>query len=374
MSGRKKMAQEEIAALELSGTGVQTQTELIIVSMLFLARCDVLADDVEALSNHLGQTRDWLDAMESPLEVSGLAFRLLFWLAALHVRMSVFMIEPTPKGTLFRVLDRLPNQLALRARSNLYLAEAFGPVYPDTELAKDIELMTCRNLNFENISLINKIIEYRCWKTSPAGRNAELDAAKREVLQSDMRRLQAEYRLAIVTNPAPNQVLSDIEPMPHFSYAVDWQLNYINIHWLMNYGTFKTSQVILGRILNPDVRSDPETAAAVAEILNVALKLRSKKDHKITRSFAWPLPLFVAGIETVDDVYADWILRFMEEAEAGPGGGPPKDGGGMGGGSGGEPVRRLIQRVRARQHSMGNRVEVRDVIEELRGIETVVIF
>jgi hypothetical protein len=373
MSGRKKLSAEEMTELKMSGPGIQKPMEMIIVSMLFLSRCSVLAHCIDSLTKNLLQVHDWLNSMDKPLEISGFAFRLLFWLAVLHVRISIFMIEPTAKGTIFRVIERQPGLTSLRRRANLYLAEVFGDAYPQTELARDIDLMSSRNLNFENMSLMNKVIEYRSWRASPGGVNPELDVAKQETLRSEMRRLQAEYRLAIVTNPAPNEMLAGLH-IPPLSYAVDWQLNHINLHWLTNYGTFKTFQVIVGRVLNPDSRIDPETAAAVAEILHIALKLRSKKDHRITRSFAWPLPLFVAGIETLDDVYADWVLRFMEEAEARSSDSRGKDGGGMSGGTGGPRVRWLIEQVRLRQLSSGNRVDVHSVIKELRGLEAVVIF
>lgn len=35
----------------------------------------------------------------------------------------------------------------------------------------------------------------------------------------------------------------------------------------------------------------------------------------VAQSMLWRLPIFVAGIETTDDVYADWIRAYLREME-----------------------------------------------------------
>ena len=31
------------------------------------------------------------------------------------------------------------------------------------------------------------------------------------------------------------------------------------------------------------------------------------------RSLIWPLPVFIAGIEVIDEIYQDWVLNYMRE-------------------------------------------------------------
>jgi hypothetical protein len=67
----------------------------------------------------------------------------------------------------------------------------------------------------------------------------------------------------------------------------------------------------------------------------------------------WPLPLFVAGIETVDEVWADRVRMFMAgvEVESGRGGN--------------ERMLALLEEVRRRQEENGGRrVVVSEVLAE----------
>lgn len=61
------------------------------------------------------------------------------------------------------------------------------------------------------------------------------------------------------------------------------------------------------------MRTDQEAQAAVAGTLRIARVLRKTKYLRSPRSTIWPLPLFIAGIETTDEVYQDWIVAYMKE-------------------------------------------------------------
>ncbi len=60
-------------------------------------------------------------------------------------------------------------------------------------------------------------------------------------------------------------------------------------------------------------RTDAECQDAAADILRIARLLRQTKYLRSPRSTIWPLPLYIAGIETTDGVYQDWILDYMKE-------------------------------------------------------------
>ena len=67
------------------------------------------------------------------------------------------------------------------------------------------------------------------------------------------------------------------------------------------------------RAIQPNVRTDPECQAAAAEIVKITRLLRKTKYLRSPRSTIWPLPLLIAGIETTDGVYQDWIVDYMKE-------------------------------------------------------------
>jgi len=71
----------------------------------------------------------------------------------------------------------------------------------------------------------------------------------------------------------------------------------------------------------------------------------------------------VAGIETPDAVYADWIAQFVRDIEDSAAAGA---GAGGSGGAGRKRVVELMVRVRQRQDLLGGRVAVEDVVAEMR--------
>lgn len=71
--------------------------------------------------------------------------------------------------------------------------------------------------------------------------------------------------------------------------------------------------VVFSRATKPEVREDQEAQSAVSVIVRIARLLRKAKYFRSPRSTIWPLPLFIAGIETTDEVYQDWILEYMKE-------------------------------------------------------------
>jgi hypothetical protein len=112
-----------------------------------------------------------------------------------------------------------------------------------------------------------------------------------------------------------------------------------------------SATVLLSLILKPGIRTDPESQNAAHEIIRIAYRLRKAKYLDTPRSLLWPLPLFVAGIETTDEIYQDWIPSYMTELQH-------WDGYVM-------KSRDLLQDICKRQQRDEKRVRVRDAIDDL---------
>ena len=114
---------------------------------------------------------------------------------------------------------------------------------------------------------------------------------------------------------------------------------------------------MLNRILNPDIRTNPESQEAASEIIRIAFRLRKAKYLDTPRSLIWPLPLFIAGIETTDEIYQDWILSYMTELKH----------------WGNNVVKAidLLEGIIAKQNADERRVRVRDAMDSLK--ESIII-
>ena len=112
-----------------------------------------------------------------------------------------------------------------------------------------------------------------------------------------------------------------------------------------------SATILLNRILKPNIRTDPESQDAAHEIIRIAYRLRKAKYLDTPRSLLWPLPLFIAGIETTDEIYQDWILSYMAELQHW--GGYVKK------------SRDLLQDICERQQREQKRVRVRDAMNDL---------
>ena len=110
-----------------------------------------------------------------------------------------------------------------------------------------------------------------------------------------------------------------------------------------------SATILLNRIVEPNVRTDPEAQAAARELILIAQRLRRAKYLERPRWLIWPLPLFVAGIEIEDEIYQEWLLGYISELE-----------------HWGMSLRRmrwLLEHIIERQQEEGRRVCVREVVE-----------
>jgi len=108
--------------------------------------------------------------------------------------------------------------------------------------------------------------------------------------------------------------------------------------------------ILLNRILEPNIRTDEESQSAAREICKITRQLRRAGFLRTPQSLVWPLPLFIAGIETTDSIYQEWILAYMEEIDDW---GPNM-----------KTMRLLFCKIIQRQEREDRRVKVRDVMED----------
>lgn len=97
--------------------------------------------------------------------------------------------------------------------------------------------------------------------------------------------------------------------------------------------------------------SDPQSQAAVSDIVRIARLLRNTKFLRSPRSTIWPLPLFIAGIEATDGVYQDWIVQYMKELKPW--------------GSHVERSTEVLERIITQQEATGHRMRLAEITKNL---------
>jgi hypothetical protein len=109
---------------------------------------------------------------------------------------------------------------------------------------------------------------------------------------------------------------------------------------------------MLNRIIEPDIRSDVASQAAAREIIVITRRFRTSNYFKSPRfSHLWPLPIFIAGIETTDVIYQDWVVSLLVELE--PFGGHIRK------------TRELLEAIISWQDKKNKRMRLRDAVEDL---------
>ncbi|KAH8887472.1 hypothetical protein GQ53DRAFT_827258 [Thozetella sp. PMI_491] len=380
---------------------VKSVADFIITTTLYLNRYDILGHDLESVDARLRQVTDWLSNHTTDLRLSAFSCKVLMWLCYLQVRISIFSVTtPHPSTLLDELLRRADYQIILE-RSHTYCSEVFGAVYPSDELAQDIEKIPVSVRLHETFCLLNAMLKYRSWRRvqgdGGTDRAEELASARQSAIDADIRRIDIEFGLAMLTNPTASILRHNDNHGHGGGSQPSATISRIGLNWLTVYAAFLTTKILWSRIVHPEIRTDDTSRAAVASILQIAMRLRRLKgarDHvRVLSSMLWPLPLFVASIETTDDVHADWMRLFMDQVgiqagkEAGDACATKKtqgktkghtvDGsmkGGMSGGAGGDAVLQLMERIREKQDRQGARVDVEAVVQEMNRSRSVFIF
>lgn len=155
------------------------------------------------------------------------------------------------------------------------------------------------------------MLQHRSWKYLAEQKNdfsaqRELAEAKETAINLDIRRMDAEFDLAIATNPAANILHNiatnlghNIANSDHTNHTVNgnlamhsllpasappsispgsthspWDIDRASLQWLSCYAAFLSAKVLWSRFLYPTIRSDATAAMATGGILKIALQLR----------------------------------------------------------------------------------------------------
>uniref|UniRef100_A0A0B7KLN4 Transcription factor domain-containing protein n=1 Tax=Bionectria ochroleuca TaxID=29856 RepID=A0A0B7KLN4_BIOOC len=255
----------------------QEQVGVVLATAYFLSHCDLVTGNMLGLVSRLDSIRELIrerwDLLSSGL--TGVSARLLLWLAYLDLRRS----------------ESLPR---LYLRSRLYLKEAFGESYPSLELRDDM-IQDPVNLKFaEGMSILGKILQHarHGHENTPELRD------DLESLHSEMIELERECDLALQGFDSGNSI----------------SITRTSYHWLNLKATTQCGLILLSRMRNKSYRTDDEAQSAAHKILKITIQLgKANKLHNPHSVFS-VLPTFLAGIETVDEVHQDWIMRFLEDA------------------------------------------------------------
>ncbi|KAL7907470.1 hypothetical protein GGI35DRAFT_89395 [Trichoderma velutinum] len=403
---------------------ISSKAEITISSVLFLCRCDVLNGDATSILSRLDNLKKHLACHLDDTSLSAMACKFLLWLCYIDVRLRIFSSpllsnkggENNAMTTLLDALIRHPTYKCILSHSHSYLSEIFGQTYPHDELVQDEKKVPVSVRTHETFCLISNMLQYRSWKyvleqRSNLLEHRELAEAKETAINLDIRRMDTEFDLAIATNPAANalrHLVTSLEKnvvnrsasngttddslsqrsLQHANTSRD--IDRASLQWLSCYAAFLSAKVLWSRFLYPDIRSDSTAMMATSGILKIALQLRQihRKSRlaslmKVPRSMLWPLPIFIAGIETTDEVYADWIAEFMDEMASAMNGttrGRSHATGdyidtSIGNKAEGLTDHRLIltlmMRVREKQDLLGRRVDVQGVMGETDGMNDI---
>ncbi|CAG9989210.1 unnamed protein product [Clonostachys byssicola] len=275
----------------------QEQVDTVLATAYFLTHCDLVTGNMSGLVSRLDSIRELIrerrDLMSSGL--TGISARLLLWLAYLDLRRSVFL----PQGdhaadTIIGIIGNQGSLHRLYLRSRLYLKEAFGERYPSLELRDDM-IQDPVNMKFaEGMSVFGRILQH----ARDGHENVPETRDALEKLHSEMVELERECDLAL----------------QGFDSGGSISITRTSYHWLNLKATTQCGLILLSRMRNPSCRTDDEAQSAAYKILKITIQLRKANKLHNPHSVFSVLPIFLAGIETVDEVHQDWIMRFLEDA------------------------------------------------------------
>ncbi|KAK0651969.1 hypothetical protein B0T16DRAFT_387313 [Cercophora newfieldiana] len=348
---------------------VRNVAEMAMATAFFLNRYDVLGGDLKSAAARLERMTAWLARHTEALELSG-----------------IFSSDYLRFPTLLDVLTGREDYHGILERSHGFYADMFGTSYPSERLEEDVERIPAALHLHETFRLLTSILRYRALRRQQSLTGGEdhtaweeLAAVKRTV-EDEIARVEADFELAVAINPSA-EVLKH-GPMPGMSASsaaaygagagavlgprapptppYSGKLSRVSLHWLTAYAAFMTTKILWSRLIRLDVRTDETSSRAVEGILQIALILRRSEGEKLHArelpSMLWPLPLFVAGIEAVDEVWADWVKMFIKGVEGGKGSGAEK--------GASAKIVELMDDIRRQQNEVGGRVVVTDILAE----------
>ncbi|KAJ5825568.1 fungal transcriptional regulatory protein [Penicillium riverlandense] len=284
-----------------------------ISTTFFLCHHDLIVGDFSSFITRINETkvtfrRHWkYNTMPGIIES-----RIVIWLAFMELRFlflggSVDSADHEQQD-LMGLLVELNALSTLRGprKQQSYLRECFGNGLPKEENDQELGKERCREKFDVIFSYFSKLRSFEVWESEkqPSSSNAEpllkeLREAKIDALRADLARIHAECELAF-----PSHMLGS-----NWTQNVDTS----TFHIMTVRALCLCSTIMLNRVINPHVRTDPDAQAAARELVRLCRVFRKSKSLESPRSVIWPLPLFIAGIEIDDEVYQDWILDYMKD-------------------------------------------------------------
>ncbi|ATY63965.1 Fungal transcriptional regulatory [Cordyceps militaris] len=290
------------------------QLSSYLSTTFFVCQHDLMTENFSSFLTRIGEAKSvfqhhWADGtLPGPVES-----RIVIWLAFLELRFfflggEAYARAEDPKDfmTLLDEAKALPMLRRARTQKSV-LSEMFPHNLPQEEDEEDLRKDRCRVQFDEFMCHLAKMRRFAAWNMMqgqhPNPDSAllkELREAKVEALHANLRRLQAECELAMPS--------SKVLP-PSSCHTVDS----ITFHTLTVRALRSCTVIMFKRVTDTGSRTDAESQEAVADIVRIARLLRQTKYLRSPRSTIWPLPLYIAGIETTDGIYQDWILDYIKE-------------------------------------------------------------
>ena len=369
--------------------------DLLLCTSLYLNRYDLLSGDTDSVDARLRKITQWLERHPGDLHLSAFACKALLWLCYLQVRTDILLIQVPHVYTLLDELRRRPDHQAMLEMSHHYHSELFREAYPEEQVAKDIQRIPVAIRVHEMFCLLGAVIQYRSWRQLQAETGAagfeEAAPSMQSTIEADFRHMDLELGLSIIADPSASildpvlahQTGAGIAAAPLYRQSQpEHTISRVSLDWLGVYGAFLAVKILWSRVLYPELRTDDASSAAVASILQITLQLRKLKDPRrnsqILSSCLWPLPMLLAGVETTDDVHADWLRLIIGQVAARATGlpdGPRHHEEAVGRHvsqlawqreADETAIMELLERTRERQDAQGRRVEIEAVARELR--------
>ncbi|KXX81766.1 hypothetical protein MMYC01_200714 [Madurella mycetomatis] len=381
------------------GLGVQpvrTAAEVIICASLFLNRYELLSHSLDPIDARLQRITQWLAKHPDDLKLSSLASKLLLWNCYLEIRLLIFSTRKEPCTTLLEALGQRADYHQILEASHWFYADMLGKEYRKKQLASDAERIPAALHLHETFCILAKVTRFQSLQQMPSreqGGWEELVLSTRSDIEASLQRLEADFELAVAVNDSAGalrlgfvpstwhqmsmmgldaslSVWNEIKPMAYDPLQAgnplsSKTLSLASLDWLTAYAVFLTVKILWSRTACPDIRADHASTRATESIMQVALLLRkahSRRPHdRKLPSALWLLTLFIAGIETTDEVRADWVRMFvLDVAEA------ERDYD-IGRRDHARKVLGLMEHVREKQDQSGTRVSIGEAMTQTEG-------
>lgn len=328
--------------------------ELLLASAYFLALYDLMegTGNTVFILKHVWSTLKIGNIFESDFQssdrkLSAFAYQIITWLIYIDIKSALFIGNINFPDYIF--LDNSKDQnlniqyltvsevyesktvLNIFQHSRHVLSDIYGKAYPKENVMTDNTQDKILVLMVKNMLLLGSLIRLRCW-LELCGNSTDFDP------QSLKKKIHLLYQ----------------ESMKLYQYENDKE-DVTLFHILIINALIHSSIIYFDRICHPDIRSNDISQKSANEILGIALKLKNLRGIGTPGSLQWPLPMFIAGIETTDDIQKDWIRHELDSYEA--------EGWGLHIGK----MKTLLQHTWDEQDKISSRVDVGKIMQDSTG-------